>query len=235
MKHLRNTLFTLMILLVSGAVWAQQEEVDPSQLGVDSAQQRLQEVSVTRFEDPAFWRVHMPQDTGVLTYRRLAGEPMDKEPIEAEVELGIEEADVYVLGVKAEFFRRGASTIFVEASRPLAVPGIVKTLSVWVVGRNRQHRISLVVEDYFGNRNTLPFGTMNFSGWRQMTVAIPPTIVQQDSFYSDRSGLQVLGFLIELDQMQTYGQYYIYLDDLRAVTDLFAEEGRDPDDMVDGW
>ncbi|MCA1754972.1 MAG: flagellar filament outer layer protein FlaA [Spirochaeta sp.] len=235
MKHLRNTLFVVMILLVSGAVWAQQEEVDPSQLGVDSAQQRLQEVSVTRFEDPAFWNVNMSLDTGVLTYRRLAGAPIDKEPIEAETELGIEEGDEYVLGVKAEFFRRGSSTIFVQASRPLAVPGIVKTLSVWVVGRNRQHRMSLVVEDYFGNRNILPFGTMNFSGWRQMTVAIPPTIVQQDSFYSDRSGLQVLGFLIELDQMQTYGQYYVYLDDLRAVTDLFSEEARDPDDMVDGW
>ena len=72
MKHLRNTLFVVIILLVSGAVWAQQEEVDPSQLGVDSAQQRLQEVSVTRFEDPAFWNVNMPQDSGVLTYRRLA-------------------------------------------------------------------------------------------------------------------------------------------------------------------
>jgi hypothetical protein len=35
--------------------------------------------------------------------------------------------------------------------------------------------------------------------------------------------------------MEAQGAYYIYLDDLRAVTDLFAENNRDPDDMSDGW
>ncbi|MDR2259242.1 MAG: flagellar filament protein FlaA, partial [Treponema sp.] len=29
--------------------------------------------------------------------------------------------------------------------------------------------------------------------------------------------------------------YYIYFDDLRAVTDLFAEDNRDADDMSDAW
>jgi hypothetical protein len=35
--------------------------------------------------------------------------------------------------------------------------------------------------------------------------------------------------------METYGSYYIYFDDLRAVTDLFAENNRDVDDMADAW
>ncbi|MDR0706482.1 MAG: flagellar filament protein FlaA, partial [Treponema sp.] len=33
----------------------------------------------------------------------------------------------------------------------------------------------------------------------------------------------------------TYGTYYLYLDDLRAVTDLFLEDNRDSDDIADGW
>jgi hypothetical protein len=48
-------------------------------------------------------------------------------------------------------------------------------------------------------------------------------------------GLQILGFLIEPDMMEAYGTYYVYFDDLRAYTDLFAEQSRDPDDMVDSW
>jgi hypothetical protein len=48
-------------------------------------------------------------------------------------------------------------------------------------------------------------------------------------------GLKVLGFKIECDPMEAYGSYYVYFDDLRAVTDLFAEDNRDVDDMVDSW
>jgi hypothetical protein len=47
--------------------------------------------------------------------------------------------------------------------------------------------------------------------------------------------LKVLGFKVECDPVETFGSYYIYFDDLRAVTDLFAEDSRDPDDMVDFW
>ena len=83
--------------------------------------------------------------------------------------------------------------------------------------------------------NVLPMGTLNFSGWKQLTVAVPPSIVQQDYHYTDRMGLQIIGFLVEPDMMEAYGTYYIYLDDLRAYTDLFADEYRDEDDMVDSW
>jgi len=140
-----------------------------------------------------------------------------------------------VLGVKASFFRRGNAEIYVQPIRPLQVPGITKTLSVWVVGRNFNHRLSIVVADFFGNVNILDMGALNFSGWKQMTTAVPPTLVQQDFHYNDRMGIQILGFMIEPDLMETYGTYYIYFDGLRALTDLFADESRDPDDMVDSW
>ena len=41
--------------------------------------------------------------------------------------------------------------------------------------------------------------------------------------------------MIDADILESYGTYYVYFDDLRAVTDLFAEESRDEDDMVDNW
>ena len=48
-------------------------------------------------------------------------------------------------------------------------------------------------------------------------------------------GITIRGFNILCDLDETYGSYYIYMDDLRAVTDLFAEESRDEDDILDSW
>lgn len=225
----------VLVLFVTVVVVAQETEPDPADLGVDSAQQNLQEISVDRFEDPGFWLSSIPADRGLVMHRRVNGAPADKEPIPAEVEAGIEPTDENVVGMKVDFYRRGAVTVSLIPVRPLAVPGIVKTISVWVVGRNFQHRLNIVVEDYFGNVNVLPMGQLNFSGWKQLTVAIPPTLDQRNPHYNTETGLKILGFTIEANIDEAYGTYYIYFDDLRAVTDLFAEESRDPDDMVDNW
>lgn len=225
----------LAILVLSASLAFAQQDANPDNLGLDTAQQELQEVSISKFEDSGFWRVYMPIDQGVIESRRFDGGPLDKEPLPEEEELGIATPDDYVLGVKASFFRRGDMEIYIQPIRPLQVPGITKTLSVWVVGRNFNHRLNVVVADYFGNINVLDMGRINFSGWKRMTVAVPPTVVQRDYHYNDRMGLQILGFMIEPDMMETYGTYYVYFDDLRAYTDLFAEQSRDPDDMVDSW
>ena len=235
MKRFSRVVLLLTILVASTGVLFAQVDTSSADIGQDQAQQLLQEVSISKFEDAGFWQVYMPIDQGVVESRRFEGGPLAKEPVPMEVELGIDEPDDYVLGVKASFFRRGDAQIYIQPARPLQVPGITKTISVWVVGRNFNHTLSVVVSDYFGNVNVLPMGTLNFSGWKQLTVAVPPSIVQQDYHYTDRMGLQIIGFLVEPDMMEAYGTYYIYLDDLRAYTDLFADEYRDEDDMVDSW
>ncbi|TVR30786.1 MAG: flagellar filament protein FlaA [Spirochaetaceae bacterium] len=236
---MKQTLFLMVLIALvatGGSLVAQEvNDIQAEQLGQDTAQQALQEVSISRFEDPGFWRTYVPHDAGVITHRRLEGGPMDKEPIEAEVAAGIDIPDDYVLGIKTEFFRRGITNIYVEAIRPLPVPGIAKTLSVWVVGRNFNHELYAIIRDQFGNQGQLYMGRMNFSGWRRMTTAIPPNIMQRNVHYPHLAGIEILGFLIRPAMLETYGSYYVYFDDLRVMTDLFTEESRDPDDMVDGW
>ena len=225
----------LAILVLSATLLFAQQDPDPENLGRDTAQQELQEVSISKFEDSGFWRVYMPIDQGLIESRRFEGNPALKELLPEEEALGIATPDDYVLGVKASFFRRGDAELYIQPIRPLQAPGITKTISMWVVGRNFNHRLNVVVADFFGNVNVLDMGKLNFSGWKRMTVAVPPTIVQRDYHYNDRMGLQILGFLIEPDLMETFGTYYVYFDDLRAYTDLFAEESRDADDMIDSW
>jgi len=205
------------------------------QIGVDSAQQDLKEISINKFEDAGFWFSNMPRDQGLTELRRLPGGPLDKQPIPGEEEVGIKEEDKYVLGLKVSYYRRGLNTFTLYPVRPMPVEGITKTLSVWVVGRNMNHMLSIIISDYFGNRAEITMGKLNFSGWRKLTVAVPPNIKQRDVHYSDRMGIKVLGFRVDTDPLQSYGTYYIYFDDLRAMTDLFAENSRDPDDIADVW
>lgn len=229
------------LLLVSGAVFAQQVEVDqvgapnPNTIGVDAAQQRLREVSVSKFEDAGFWISAMSPDQGIITMRRFEGGPADKEPLAGEEEAGLDIPDEYVIGLKVQFFSRGYRQFSLEPIRPIPIEGITKTISVWVVGRNFNHTLKVLVSDFFGNYQEITMGTLNFSGWKELTVAIPPQMKQRDFHFTNMSGLSILGFKVETDPAESYGDYYIYFDGLRAVTDLFQEESRDADDLPDSW
>jgi hypothetical protein len=238
MKTTRIIAIAALSAALSAPLFAQRVvvgEPDPAEIGKDQAQQLLKEVGVTKFEDSAFWFAAMPLDMGIVTVKRLAGTPAEKKPIEDEAKLGIKEEDKYVLGVKVNFFRRGESSFSVHPMNPIAVEGVTKTISVWVVGRNYNHVLKVLFLDYFGNQQEITVGKLNFIGWKKLTVAIPPSITQTEYHYTYKNGIKLTGFRVECDQLEAYGTYYLYLDDMRAVTDLFGEAKRDNDDMSDGW
>lgn len=206
---------------------------EPTLIGVDKAQQELKEISVSKFEDDGFWAGSMMRDDGYISLRRFEGSPVDKKPLEGETEAQIVEADKYVLGAKIEHLRRAVTSFSVSPTQPLPIPGITKTISIWVVGRNVKHQLYVILDDQFGNRAKVPLGDLAFTGWKKLTAAIPPNIRQTDPRYVGKTGISVRSFLVETDPAETYGTYYIYFDDLRAVSDLFTENNRDSDDMVD--
>lgn len=210
-------------------------EPNAADVGKDQAQQLLKEVSVEKFEDAAYWYGSMALDFGIIQVKRLIGSPAAKQPIADESTIGIKEDDKYVLGAKVSFFHRGVAEFSVHPQNPIPVEGIVKTISVWVVGRNFNHVLKLQFQDYRGQPQELTIGTLNFIGWKKLTVAIPPSILQTEYHYTYRSGIRITGLKIETDPMDSFGTYYVYFDDMRAVTDLFGESKRDTDDMSDGW
>lgn len=219
---------------------------NPAMLGVDTAQQKLKEVSVDQFEQAGFWTATMPSDEGVVTSRLFEGHPAGSlaEPLADPRYAGVNPGLInkYVLGVRAQFYHRGYNEIDITAARPIPIEGITKTISVWVVGRNYDHMLVLVLQDFFGNTFDLPIGKLNFQGWKKLTVAIPPQnpdgrtgIIQTNFHFTTHMGIKVVGFKILCDPTEDFGTYYVYFDDMRAVTDLFAEDNRDPDDMSDNW
>jgi hypothetical protein len=229
-------LITFLASLLPIALPAQQTEgIQADRIGKDQAQQQLVEVSIAKFEDAAFWGNSMPLDMGIASLRRFEGGPADKKPIEGEKEAALVLPDRFVLGGKVQFFKRGANEAFIFPVRPIPIEGITKTISIWVVGRNYNHVLKAVIADYFNQRREITFGKLNFMGWKQLTAAVPPRIVQDEYHFANQRGIKLLGFKIEFDMMESYGSYFVYFDDLRATTDLFAEAYRDKDDMPDGW
>jgi len=232
-----------LILCIAGFAFAQQREVgapDAQRIGIETAQQMVKEISVDKFEYDGFWRSTMSPDNGYVTTRLFNGAPAAKQPIPDEE--GLEIPDRYVLGTRVDFLRRGYHDFTIYPTRPIPVEGITKTVSVWVAGRNFNHEIVLLLQDFFGRHYEFNMGKLNFMGWQKLTVAIPPApddglsgVVQRNYHFSNNFGIKITGFRIECDPMEAYGSYYIYFDDLRAETDLFSEHHRDPDDMVDGW
>jgi Flagellar filament outer layer protein Flaa len=219
---------------------------DPNKIGIETAQQKLKEVSVDKFEAAGFWDASISADAGIVTSRLFEGRPAGSaaEPVADPRYVGKDPKliDKYVYGVKTEFYARGFNDIIIKAKRPIPIEGITKTISVWVAGRNFNNVLWIELKDFFGTPIELPMGKLNFQGWKKISVAIPPQnpdgrsgIIQRNFHYVNRMGLRVVGFRIECDPAESFGTYYIYFDDLRAVTDLFAEDMRDPDDMSDSW
>jgi len=243
----------VLVSFVSMGLFAQDDEqeleyeyneVDPATINPDTAQQKLQEISVSKFEDAGFWYGYISNDFGLIFTKAFAGGPSDREALPEEVEAGIVEVDGEgqivrgdnsVLGVKVSFYRRGVVDFMVRPVRPIPIPGKVKTISVWVAGRDSQHELEVVVADYYGNFAYISMGKLDFPGWHHLTVAVPRSLRQRDAHYSHLGGLTVRGFRVNCDLEETYGNFYVYFDSMTAVTDLFDEELKSEDDILDAW
>jgi len=241
---MKRLLIIILVFSVAVAVFAQRaNEVgapDPERLGIDSAQQYLKEVSVEKFEREGFWRSSMSGDDGYTTTRLFNGSPAGKQVLPDEEGLNIQ--DKFVIGTRVDFIHRGYTSFTLYPIRPIPIEGITKTVSVWAAGRNYNHTLVLLLEDFFGRPFELYVGKLNFQGWKKLTVAIPPQaedglngIVQRNYHYNNNLGIKITGLRVDVDPWEAYGNYYVYFDDLRAVTDLFAEDNRDADDLPDGW
>lgn len=240
---MKKVLFAVLAASVfTFAVSAQNSLVDepnPETIGNESAMQALHEISLDKFEREGSWNVHISPDYGVITSRLFEGSPAMKDPLKEDE--GKENEDTQVLGVKVEFFKRGINSFYITSQRPIPIEGVTKTVSVWVCGRNMGHELYLLVEDYFGRNYELYMGSLGFSGWKKLTAVVPPSpdgehgIVQHSAYYGDKPGLRIIGFRVNCDPMLSRGAYYMYLDDLRCVTDLYDMQNHDEDDMADNW
>jgi len=192
------------------------------------ADELVQTLLIDDFESAGEWSAFIPRDYGVCTAIRREGGPRELE--------SIKDRNKYVLGVKVEFMRRDWSWLSVVPAKPTRIKGITKSLSVWVVGRNYKHTLSMVLKDYLDRPKYLKAERMIWVGWKLVTVNLPDTIEQENYKISEDRGITFMGFRIDFEPDDILGRpFYVYFDYLTADTDLFSEKNQNPDDMMDNW
>jgi len=162
--------FTAICLLCTWALFAQ-ENTDVSRIGIVTAQQNIVEISLDQFEFDGFWSGRISSDSGFIQVRlrELTDEGM---PERRELENVPEEfqqfvgSDEHALGIRVDFLRRGNTSFTLTPRRPIPIPGVTKSISVWAVGRNFNHTLVVLIEDFHGRRFELPMGRLNFQGWK---------------------------------------------------------------------
>jgi hypothetical protein len=222
-------LFTLAFLPI--AAFAQEEDIENLQVGIQTGTQLLADIPVSHFEDADSWTTVMPIDEGIVMSMRRRGRPLEV----PENDPNDNSNNRYVLGVKVAFNQRGYNHFTVRPARPIKIPGITKALSVWVCGRSFKHRLYVHVLDYKGSPMMLDMGPLDFVGWKKVAIPIPATIEQDNYHNTEWRGISLMGMSIQCDPEEAYGVYYVYFDEMRAISDIYSEEYMDEDDMQDGW
>ncbi|MCX7821681.1 MAG: flagellar filament outer layer protein FlaA [Brevinematales bacterium] len=190
------------------------------------ATELVQTVLVEDFETAGEWTAFMPRDYGIATSMRREGSPRDLES----------DRNRYVLGVKVEFMKRDWSWATVVPAKPVKIKGITKTVTVWVVGRNYKHTISLILKDYLDRLRFVKSERLIWTGWKQVNINIPDTIEQENYKITEDRGITFIGFRLDFEPEDILGRpFYTYFDYMTADVDLFSETKQNPDDMLDHW
>jgi len=213
------------------------------------------------FEKSSTWIAEMPNDQGVIFSMQREGAPAavlkaaetisneNARYLQEKTDQGVVPADnpmigfpynenKHVLGVRVEFLRRGHHWFTASPPLPIKIPGICKSISVYVVGRGYSHWLWVMLRDYEGNKRYLSaMRPLTHLGWRKILFPIKSTISQGDYKTTDprKMGISFDGFLINCDPLESHGTYYVYFDLLTAQINLYFEFQTDTDDMRDYW
>lgn len=109
------------------------------------------------------------------------------------------------LGIKTYFKVPGIYALRIAAPKPITLGPGARMLGFWVQGENRPHRVLAVLESG-GKEQKLPADKLNFMGWKQVWVILPPG----ESF-------RFVGWELEWDPLVLGVEtQYVYFDDLQV-------------------
>ncbi|MDR1507173.1 MAG: flagellar filament outer layer protein FlaA [Treponema sp.] len=163
--------------------------------------------------------------------------------------------DLKILGIWGKFKRMGYNWIDIyptaaadgEDAGPyeIPLPGRVRYLDMWVWGSNLNYYLEAYIRDQQGVVHTIYMGNLGYQGWKNLRSSIPTSIPQRRRIILDpkSSGmtsaeernniyLKFVKFRIWTTPSEAVGNFYIYLDQFKVLTDTF-ESLYDGDDLTD--
>ncbi len=133
-----------------------------------------------------------------------------------------------------------ASTGKEEQERAIQLPGQAKAISMWVHGRGHPYDLELWLKDYTGATHVLKFGSVNFVGWRPMSVEIPGNIPQTYMSYPQTRVTKITRFVLRAvpnaPRAELMEKAYFFFDQLKVLTSTYEVnfDGADLHKIFDG-
>ena len=124
--------------------------------------------------------------------------------------------------------------------KPIKIPGRVQLIDLWVWGANYNYWLDLHLQDYRGVDHVLHLGSLQYAGWRNLSVTIPGSIPQASPYIPRLRGLVITKLVLWTRPDAPVDGFYVFLDDLKVLTDLFetrfdGDELADPDYLNELW
>jgi hypothetical protein len=162
---------------------------------------------------------------------------------------GFNRDDLKSFGIRGRFDRQGYNWIDVypvtgegDNAQPFEtpIPGRLRYFDLWVWSANMDLYIDAMIRDYQGIVHTIHFGTLAFTGWKNMRALIPSTIRQNKRSMPTHAKIQFVKFRIWTQPLERVGDFYIYFKQLKALTDNFdtmfdGDQLADPDIIPELW
>jgi hypothetical protein len=161
-----------------------------------------------------------------------------------------ENRDLNSLGIWSKFDRKGYNYIeIIPAAKDssgnlvptsLPIPGKVQRMDLWVWGSNYNYSMDIFLRDYRGIDHVLHLGSLQFIGWRDLSVTVPGSIPQTRRYLPEFQGLELTKIVIWTAPDEKVDDAYIYLDQLTILTDMYqrrfdGEALADPDYSNQLW
>lgn len=133
-----------------------------------------------------------------------------------------------------------ASTGKEEQERAIQLPGQAKAISLWVHGRGHPYDLELWLKDYTGATHVLKFGSVNFVGWRPISVQIPGNIPQTYMSFPQTRVTKITRFVLRAvpnaPRAELMEIAYFFFDQLKVLTSTYEVnfDGSDLHKIFDG-
>jgi hypothetical protein len=103
----------------------------------------------------------------------------------------------------------------------IKLPGKVKAVSVWVLGRGNDYTLEAWVQDWRGSTHILKMGSVNFVGWRPLSAKIPVYVPQDVDTYPQTKNLVLTKMILRSKLTANTEKVVIFFDSVKVLTDLY--------------
>jgi hypothetical protein len=163
--------------------------------------------------------------------------------------------DLKIYGIWGKFKRMGYNWIDIyptlkadgddAGAYEIPLPGRVRGLDMWVWGSGLNYYLEAYVRDQQGVVHTINLGSLAYQGWKNLRASISPNIPQRRRWILDTKTLKntalmdrndvylkFIKFRIWTTPREEVGNFYVYFDHFKILTDTF-ESLYDGDDLTD--